>query len=72
MCKYIFTVRMDVCMVECVYAQINAIAFSGDYVATCSEDGSLRVWSNSDWEQTVQFQVVEKVRHRNVLDKQQS
>lgn len=52
---------MYVCV--CVYAQINAIAFSGDYVATCSEDGSLRVWSNSDWEQTVQFQVVEKVRH---------
>ena len=32
-----------------------------DYMATCSEDGSLRVWTVRDREQTLQFQVLEQV-----------
>ena len=42
--------------------QVNAIALDEDqFFATCSDDGSLRVWSVEDREQTLQFQVIEQV-----------
>ena len=36
-----------------------------DLLATCSDDGSLRVWSVKDREQTLQFQVMQQVRCRS-------
>ena len=32
------------------------------YFATCSDDGSLRVWTADELEQTLQFQVMDQVR----------
>ena len=31
------------------------------YFATCSDDGSLRVWTTDELEQTLQFQVMDQV-----------
>ncbi len=31
------------------------------YFATCSDDGSLRVWTADELEQTLQFQVMDQV-----------
>lgn len=44
--------------------QVNAVAFSPDekYFATCSEDGSVRVWLVSSIELVVQFQVLSQVK----------
>lgn len=43
--------------------QVNDVAFSFDesHFATCSEDGSVRVWSTSSYELVVQFQVLNQV-----------
>lgn len=43
--------------------QVNAVLFSPDekHFATCSEDGSVRVWSVSSIELVVQFQVLSQV-----------
>lgn len=49
----------------CVFSalQVNDVAFSFDesHFATCSEDGSVRVWSTSSYELVVQFQVLNQV-----------
>lgn len=44
--------------------QVNTVVFSPDekHFATCSEDGSVRVWSVSSTELVVQFQVLSQVR----------
>lgn len=44
--------------------QVNAVVFSPDekHFATCSEDGSVRVWLVSGIELVVQFQVLSQVR----------
>lgn len=44
--------------------QVNDLAFQTDesHFATCSEDGSLRVWSIPSNELVVQFQVLNQVR----------
>uniref|UniRef100_A0A8C5G7Y0 WDR90 4th beta-propeller domain-containing protein n=1 Tax=Gouania willdenowi TaxID=441366 RepID=A0A8C5G7Y0_GOUWI len=41
-------------------AQVNDVVFSSDesHFATCSEDGSVRVWSTISYELVVQFQVL--------------
>lgn len=51
-------------MLVCSAFQVNAVAFSPDekYFATCSEDGSVRVWSVSSIELVVQFQVLSQVK----------
>lgn len=43
--------------------QVNDVAFSPDesHFATCSEDGSVRVWSVPGIELVVQFQVLNQV-----------
>ena len=42
--------------------QINAIALCGSaFFASCADDGSLRVWSVKEREQTLQFQVMNQV-----------
>jgi WD40 repeat protein len=44
--------------------QINSLMASGPddkYFATCSDDGSLRVWTADELEQTLQFQVMDQV-----------
>ncbi len=59
----------------CVFpsaVQVNDVVFSSDetHFATCSEDGSVRVWSTPSNELVVQFQVLNQVReytHRNIL-----
>lgn len=45
--------------------QVNDVAFSSDenHFATCSEDGSVRVWSAPSNEMVVQFQVLNQVSH---------
>lgn len=52
--------------INCLFSavQVNAVAFSPDekHFATCSEDGSVRVWSVSSIELVVQFQVLGQVR----------
>lgn len=58
-------VRLDSLMVLVFSAiQVNAVAFSPDekYFATCSEDGSVRVWLVSSIELVVQFQVLSQVK----------
>lgn len=41
--------------------KVNAVALCDDnFLASCSNDGSLRVWSINDREQTLQFQVQEQ------------
>ena len=48
--------------------QIRGLAMHDDqYLATCDEDGNLRVWSVKDREQTLQFQVMEQVRNMSDL-----
>lgn len=49
--------------------QVNDVVFSPDekHFATCSEDGSVRVWSVSGIELTVQFQVLNQVREYAVV-----
>lgn len=44
--------------------QVNDVVFSSDerHFATCSEDGSVRVWSATSNELVVQFQVLNQVR----------
>lgn len=44
--------------------QVNDVVFSFDesHFATCSEDGSVRIWSTSSYELVVQFQVLNQVR----------
>lgn len=44
--------------------QVNDVVFSSDetHFATCSEDGSVRVWSAHSNELVVQFQVLNQVR----------
>ena len=44
--------------------QVNDVVFSSDenHFATCSEDGSVRVWSVPSNELVVQFQVLNQVR----------
>lgn len=44
--------------------QVNDVVFSADerHFATCSEDGSVRVWSVPSIELVVQFQVLNQVR----------
>lgn len=44
--------------------QVNDVVFSTDerHFATCSEDGSVRVWSVPSIELVVQFQVLNQVR----------
>lgn len=44
--------------------QVNDVVFSSDerHFATCSEDGSVRVWSAPSNELVVQFQVLNQVR----------
>lgn len=44
--------------------QVNDVVFSPDesHFVTCSEDGSVRVWSVSSNELVVQFQVLNQVR----------
>uniref|UniRef100_A0A3Q2NPU8 WD repeat-containing protein 90 n=1 Tax=Fundulus heteroclitus TaxID=8078 RepID=A0A3Q2NPU8_FUNHE len=41
-------------------SKVSDVVFSGDerHFATCSEDGSVRVWSTSSYELVVQFQVI--------------
>jgi len=43
---------------------VNGVVFSADerHFATCSEDGSVRVWSAPSNELEVQFQVLSQVR----------
>lgn len=43
--------------------QVSDVVFSCDesHFATCSEDGSVRVWSASSYELVVQFQVINQV-----------
>lgn len=44
--------------------QVKNVAFSSDesHFATCSEDGSVRVWSVPNNELVVQFQVLNQVK----------
>lgn len=44
--------------------QVNDVVFSSDesHFATCSEDGSVRVWSAPSNELVVQFQVLSQVK----------
>ena len=50
------------CLIVCCLLQINSLAMSEDeFFASCADDGSLRVWSVKDREQTLQFQVVDQV-----------
>lgn len=44
--------------------QVNDVVFSSDerHFATCSEDGSVRVWTAPSNELVVQFQVLNQVR----------
>ena len=37
--------------------------YDSQYLATCDMDGSVRVWSVSEREQTLQFQVMEQVSY---------
>lgn len=49
---------------------MNAISLSdAEFFASCSDDGSLRVWSVNDREQTLQFQVMEQVSIFSVKSK---
>ena len=42
--------------------QVNAVEMVTDnLLASCSDDGSVRVWSVNQREQTLQFQVVDQV-----------
>uniref|UniRef100_A0A3Q2C7Z4 WD repeat-containing protein 90 n=1 Tax=Cyprinodon variegatus TaxID=28743 RepID=A0A3Q2C7Z4_CYPVA len=43
-------------------SKVNDVVFSCDesHFATCSEDGSVRVWSTSSYELVVQFQVIDQ------------
>lgn len=49
--------------------QVNDVAFSSDesHFATCSEDGSVRVWLTSSYELVVQFQVLNQVIDTYIL-----
>lgn len=51
--------------------QVNAVVFSPDekHFATCSEDGSVRVWSVSSIELMVQFQVLSQVKESTPMFK---
>ena len=59
-----WTERASIRLVSGHPDRINALALCEDlgYLATCSQDGSLRVWSVNEREQTLQFQVMEQVR----------
>lgn len=45
------------------FVQVNDVVFSFDesHFVSCSEDGSVRVWSTSSYELVVQFQVLSQV-----------
>ena len=51
------------CALLCA-VQVNDVVFSSDerHFATCSDDGSVRVWSAPGNELVVQFQVLNQVR----------
>lgn len=55
--------RENTCLSVFSALQVNDVAFSFDesHFATCSEDGSVRVWSTLSYELVVQFQVLNQV-----------
>lgn len=52
--------------------QVNDVVFSSDerHFATCSEDGSVRVWTAPSNELVVQFQVLNQVREYQKISNQ--
>lgn len=45
-----------------VYIQINSLSsFGSEHMATCSDDGTLRLWTVASREQALQFQVLDQV-----------
>lgn len=65
-CNYSSLLVLVLCAI-----QVNAVVFSPDekHFATCSEDGSVRVWSVSSIELVVQFQVLSQVRESTPMFK---
>lgn len=64
--QYVFTLvlrRPHYLFVLLCAVQVNDVVFSPDesHFATCSEDGSVRVWSVPSIELVVQFQVLNQV-----------
>ncbi|XP_046861047.1 WD repeat-containing protein 90-like [Xenia sp. Carnegie-2017] len=58
-----WTERTSIRLVSSHTEKINSLVASGPddkFFATCSDDGSLRVWTSDDLEQTLQFQVVDQ------------
>lgn len=44
------------------YIQINSLSsFGSEHMATCSDDGTLRLWTVAGREQALQFQVLDQV-----------
>lgn len=44
------------------YIQINSLSsFGSEHMATCSDDGTLRLWTVASREQALQFQVLDQV-----------
>ncbi|XP_013393033.1 WD repeat-containing protein 90-like [Lingula anatina] len=56
-----WTERTSIRLVTGHMTKVNGLAFANDDLfATCGDDGSLRMWSVHDREQTLQFQVMEQ------------
>lgn len=56
----------DTCGISTVilffYIQINSLSsFGSEHMATCSDDGTLRLWTVASREQALQFQVLDQV-----------
>lgn len=59
-----YQTRMAIHMYSCkfVYIQINSLSsFGSEHMATCSDDGTLRLWTVASREQALQFQVLDQV-----------
>lgn len=58
----------SLCVLLLSVVQVNDVVFSSDekHFATCSEDGSVRVWSAPSNELVVQFQVLNQVRKHSL------
>lgn len=58
--QHIWQINCNTC--KFVYIQINSLSsFGSEHMATCSDDGTLRLWTVASREQALQFQVLDQV-----------